>query len=129
MEIIRYNAQRLQNQFEVLKGTSTYILQGLFHAAARDWLKHLPEGNISDVTKLSGSYCAPYENYHFVVDGKIVQFTISLDYNCPVLFLGNDKEPVEKAVEAFGKFVQSQGLEHLVKKTAERLKKKQETFP
>lgn len=129
MEIIKYNAQRLQNQFEVLKGTSAYTLQCVFHAVARDWLKQLPESNISDVVKLSGPYCASYENYHFVVDGKIVQFAIPLDYNYPVLFLGNDKEPVEKAADAFGKFIQSQSLEYLVKKTAERLKKIQGMFP
>ncbi len=122
--LIKYNAERLRNQFEALNGTSDFTLHPVFHTLAYDWLEQLPDSNISDVEKVpSRSPFQQYDEYLLAVDGRIVHFIAELNKNCPILFTGKIQEPVEKTVGTFEDFVQKQSLGQIVKKTAERLKK------
>lgn len=125
---VDYGGKELRELFDGLEGIRNYTLLPLFHVAADEWLKQLPEQSITDLKKLPppGLFCASTE-YHLIVDGKLVEFSIVDSTDSPLSFLGA-AGPTKKAAKQFTNFIQNQGLEQLVKKTVKELKLHYRTY-
>ncbi len=133
--MLTYNPKNLKEQFPQLGHLKDSTLFPILDTAVNGWLKQMPDSVVSDIKILTKhDYSFPYNSYNCVVNGKIVSINISccdIDicdedefwYMASNVHFSGDEAATTNLFERFREFVERQGLENLVSKSKEELKK------